>query len=327
MFRIKTSEDVSQWDDLEWFVWTEYLLNVKWKDNVALSYINISKNWRILAEKYTSNPEDVLSINVWMHFKNEKEYYDLLWIDQFGNKTEKTVTVSYYVPDITVTDVINNGDWETVDIVAELSQDLDQWNVSFQRRRWTVWKTMKKKFSDCADLEIGPNIKTVIWNWYSLWNDIAMYDKNDEVIALLDPNTAEIKFQSGYVDNFDVKVSVKNSAVLNIYNKNSNETKFSVSLPTKKCVKIVADSYNIVKLPEDWRMWMFNWGQAVYKDWNIVLLASPTCHLYSELWLDWTYLYDSDNNAVLLTLYQPSDFEDRLSPIKVLLEINPFTVK
>ena len=128
------------------------------------------------------------------------------------------------------------------------------------------------------------------------------------------------------MDNFGIKVSVKNSAVLNIYDKNSNETKFSVSLPTKKCVKIEAESYSDVSLPENWRMWMFNWGQAVYKDWNIVLLVSPTCHLYSELWLEGSYSYDSDNNAILLTLYQSSDL-DKLYPIKVLLEINPFVAR
>ena len=326
LFRISTSEEISQWDDLEWYVWTKYLLNVKWKDNVALSYINISKNWRILAEKYTSSPEDLLSVNVWMHYKAEKEYYDLLWIDQFGNKTEKTVTISYYIPDITLTNVSKNNDWETVSITAELSQDLDQWNVSFQRRRWTVRKTMKKKYSDCADLAIGPWDTTIVWSWYSVWNDIAMYDKNDEIIALMNPKTGEIRFQSWYVDNFGIKVSVKNSAVLNIYDKNSNETKFSVSLPTKKCVKIEAESYSDVSLPENWRMWMFNWGQAVYKDWNIVLLASPTCHLYSELWLEGSYSYDSDNNAILLTLYQSSDL-DKLYPIKVLLEINSFVAR
>jgi hypothetical protein len=78
-----------------------------------------------------------------------------------------------------------------------------------------------------------------------------MYDKNSEVIALMDPNTAEIKIQSGYEDLYDVSVSVTNSAVLNVYDKNTKENKFSISLPSKKCVSLEAESFDIVGLPEN----------------------------------------------------------------------------
>ncbi|MBQ5944883.1 hypothetical protein IJL65_00270 [bacterium] len=53
-------------------------MNIKWKDNVALSYINVSKDGVILAEKYTSLKEDTLSVNLNMHFYNEMETFDLL---------------------------------------------------------------------------------------------------------------------------------------------------------------------------------------------------------------------------------------------------------
>jgi len=326
LFRPSIPETISEWDDLEWFVWTNYKLNVKWKDNVALSYISISKNWRILAQKYTSDAEDILTIDVWMHFKADKEFYDLLWIDQFWNKIEKTISISYYVPDISITNVSRNADWETVTIFAELSHDMDQWNVSFQRRRWNVWKTMDRRFSDSSDILLVPWNRNIVWSGYSVWNDIAMYGKDNEVIALMDPTTAEIKFQSGYENFYDIKASVTNSAVLNIYDKNSGETKFLVSLPTKRCVKVEADSFDVVDLPENWRMWMFNWGFAVHKDWDVVLIGSPTCHLYSELSLQWSYSYDREKNAVLLILYQPSDIAKSF-PIKVWVEIAPFLAR
>ena len=323
LFRPSTSEVVSEWDNLEWYVWTRYILNIKWKDNVALSYINVSKDGVILAEKYTSLKEDTLSVNLNMHFYNEMETFDLLWIDQFWNQTQKSVTVTYNIPTIKLTDISKNPDGETVDITAELSQDIDEWNVSFQRKRWTVRKTMKKKFSDCADLSIWPKQKVIVWNGYAYGNEIAMYDKDDSVIALMNPDTAEIKLQSGYEDIYQVNVNVVNSAVLHVCNKQTRENKFSVSIPTDSCLNIEAEWYTVTNIPKEWNMWMFNWWRVVHKDGNNVLLASPTCHLYSEYGLEWTYSYDSERDAVLLTLFEPSDI-NRSSPIRVYLKTKSF---
>ena len=326
LFRVSTDEVVSEWNDLDWYVWTNYRLDITWRDNVALSYINVSQDGYILDEKYTSQKEDTLKVEGLFHTANEMEIFDLLWIDQFWNKTEKTVTVSYYIPTIKITDVSRNSDWETVDITAELSQDIDEWNVSFQRRRWSVWKTMKPKYSDRAELSIWPKQKVVVWTGYTAGNEIAMYDKDDSVIALLNPDTSEIKIQSNYKDKYDVKVKVENSAVLYVYDKESNVSKFTVSIPTEECINIeVGNGYEVTDLPENWNMWMFNGWKVVHKDWDNILLASPTCHLYSEYWLDGTYSYDSERDAVLLTLFESSDLS-KSSPIKVWLKTKPFSI-
>ena len=329
LFRRMTNEIVSEWDNLEWFVSTNYILNVTFKDNVALSYVNISQDWNILAEEYTSDQEFTLSVGVPMYFKKGKEVYDLFWIDQYWNIMEKTVVVTFDIPTIKINDITKDVGWETVSIIAELSQDLDQWNVSFQRRRWNVWKTMKRKFTDCLDLSIWPKDKIVIWSWYSYGSEIAMYDIDDSVIALMNPDTAEIKIQTGYKDSFKVNVKVENSAVLYVYDKNNKTNKFSVSIPTDSCVKIESDSdsYNVVELDKDWNMWMFNGWKIVYNsNGDNVLIASPTCHLYSEYGLEWTYEYDVGLDAVKLTLYEPSDIH-KLNPIRVWLKTKPFVAK
>ena len=114
LYRPSTNQIVSEWDDLEWYVWTKYNLIISWEDNVALSYINLMKDGKILDQKYTSEVKDTVSIPIPIHTKTEKETYTTMWIDQFGHKTEKTVTVSYYIPDITITDLSKNSDWETI---------------------------------------------------------------------------------------------------------------------------------------------------------------------------------------------------------------------
>ena len=89
-------------------------------------------------------------------------------------------------------------------------------------------------------------------------------------------------------------------------------------------MKIEADNYKVVDLPENGKMWMFNWWNVVYsKNGDNILFVSPSCHLYSEIWLEWTYSYDIWQESVVLTLYQMSDLS-KSNPIKVWMKVKPF---
>lgn len=325
LYRIKTNDVVSEWEVLDWYIWTEYVLNIPWKDNVALSYINVSKDGKILAQKYTNKPEDVLSVSWLFRTKNGIETYNTVWIDQFENKVEKTITVNYSVPEVAIVDVLENQDKSSVSIIAELSHDIDTWNVSFQRKRWETWKTMKINGSE-GDLPVVQNQTRIVWSPYSQWNKIALYDSDDSVMALIDPNTAEIVLQSGYRDSHEIKVWVDDSAIIKFYNKEKKRDVFGIYLPIKELVDLKADSYVITSIPEKWKMWMFNWGKVVSKDGDYILLISPTGHLYSDRSLEWTYKYDIGLNALEFVLYQPSD-KNKNNPIKVWVRVQPFEMK
>ena len=323
LFRPSVQEVVSEWNDLEWYVWTNYILNINWRDNVALSYINISQDGKILAEKYTSKIEDVISLEWLFNTKNEKHLYKTMWIDQFGNKTEKEISVSYFIPEIKVVDIKKDETNEEVSIVAELSQDIDQWNVSFQRRKDDEWKTMKRKCDNCCpDMSLSPKMTTVIWSPYNAWKSIAMYDSNDAVVAILDPDTAEIVLQSWYVDTYDIKATVEDTLTLNVCNKSSKKDTFSVALPIDEIIKIEADGYTLADLPKNWWMWMYNGWKVLYKDGINVLMISPTGHLYSEFWLEWLYEYDKWTKTLIVTLYQRSDVAKKY-PIKIRIKAEP----
>ena len=323
LYRPSTKEIVSQWINLDWYVWTKYNLIVNWKDNVSLSYINLSKWWKILDEKYTTNTSDIVSTSIDIHTQEGYETFSTVWIDQFGNKTEKQIVVNYSIPEISITDISKNSDWETISIVAELSQDIDQWNVSFQRKRWSKWKTIKRRGVDSADFLLWSGQRLVVWSPYSIGNGVAMYGKNWEVIALMNPDTAEIKLQTGYENKYEIGVIVQNGLVLQLRDKKSKDSIFSISVPVENCLKIDAPNYNVVDLPETWKMGMFNWWKVIYKDWNAILFLSPTYHLYSEIWLEWTYVYDREQDSLQLTLYQPSDLS-RINPIKLLVKVKPY---
>ena len=334
LVRTSVPEITSRWDDLQAYVWTRYRLDIDWEDNVALSYINITKDGKLIKEKYTNKTGDRISIDkIDIHTESEVETYKSLWIDQLWNRMEKVITISYYVPDIKITNV--SSDWGSAVVTAELSQDIDQWNVSFQKRRWEVWKTINE------DIPIWVWVRTVLWGPYSIGNSIALYDKNWEVMALMSPDTAEINLQG----NYEMKASVWWWGgwwgwgwwwggwgwnwwwtSLQLVDKDSQNTIFNIKIPAEACVKIEADNYSIADLPLDWDMDIYNGWKVVYKDGDNVLFISPTCDLYSEIWLEWTYDYDRELDAVLLTLYQLSDLS-KSYPIKVWLKAEPFLWK
>jgi hypothetical protein len=76
-----------------------------------------------------------------------------------------------------------------------------------------------------------------------------MYDKNGGVLAMMDPDTAEIKIQEDYKDSYELKALVQDSPVVQVCNKETKDSVFSISIPTERCVKIEANNYKIVDLP------------------------------------------------------------------------------
>ena len=314
LYRPSVNEIVSEWDDLEWYVGTKYELIVNWKDNVALSYINITQDGKILAEKQTMKTGDVIKITWLFNTKNEKHIYKTMWIDQFWNKTEKEISVSYFIPEIEIVD-IKPG----INMIAELSQDIDQWDVRFQRRRNDEWKTMIT-MDNKIDYELAPKVTTVIMWPYKEWSDIVMRDATDEIVATMNPDTAEIVIEPG--SNYEVNATVEDSLVIHVCNKNSKKDTFDISLPIQEIIKIEAEWYTISDIPQMGWMWKFNGWQVIHKDGNNVMIIAPSGHLYSELWLQWSYAYDMWMKALMFTFYQNSDL-DKKYPIKIWLRAEP----
>jgi hypothetical protein len=66
----------------------------------------------------------------------------------------------------------------------------------------------------------------------------------------LNPDTAEIKIQTGYEDKYEVGVVVQNGLILQLRDKKSEESVFSISVPIEDCSIKGAENYNVVALPK-----------------------------------------------------------------------------
>lgn len=324
LFRNSTEEVVSQGDDLMGFVWTTYELRVTWEDNVALQYVNISQDWKILQEAYISEPKKTLVVKWLFHTNQKKDTYTSIAIDQYGNEVQKVITVSYDIPEINIIDISETEWWDSALITASLSQDIDQWDVAFQRERWESRKSMVPLNNDNSHIfALQPKLNLIEWE-FTMWKWIVLNDKDGKVMATLDSDTGELKIDDAYSDSVNLEIRVDKSASLWLYN--DDALVFDIVLPIQSVLKIEAENYSKVDIPENWKMGMYNWWIWIAQDGNIILYISKSGNLYSEIWLVWQYEYDRELQANKLTLYQWTDIE-KINPIIVWLKVEPFEMK
>jgi len=71
------------------------------------------------------------------------------------------------------------------------------------------------------------------------------------VIASVDPDTAEIKIQPEFQNTYGIVAKVDDSLLFQIYDENKEKSVFSITIPTTDCIKIEAENYNVLDLPEN----------------------------------------------------------------------------
>ena len=81
------------------------------------------------------------------------------------------------MPEVNITSVEKISD-TLARIVAELSQDIDQGFVSFQKNRNDTWTNMVTDNGE-KDFALAPKKTVIVGETYTLDNSIGMYDNNN----------------------------------------------------------------------------------------------------------------------------------------------------
>ncbi|MBO4203877.1 hypothetical protein J5893_03540 [bacterium] len=113
------------------------------------------------------------------------------------------------MPEVTITSVEKISD-TLARIVAELSQDIDQGFVSFQKNRNDTWTNMVTDNGE-KDFALAPKKTVIVGETYTLDNSIGMYDNNKQLIAKLDPETGKITIQPEYQKTVSLAVATQNN--------------------------------------------------------------------------------------------------------------------
>lgn len=134
LYRPSTNEIVSTGDILEGFVGTHYQIIIDREDNIALAKMETEIDGEIVKSVVTNKPQDTITIDDLFFTKAGSYSYRSYATDQNGNETTKQITLNIKIPDITVTNVEKISTTQAA-ITAELSQDIDEGTVSFQKNR------------------------------------------------------------------------------------------------------------------------------------------------------------------------------------------------
>jgi hypothetical protein len=142
-------------------------------DNVALKKLEIEQEGNILASKETNQPKDTISLENLFFTGIQNKQYTLHSTDRQGNTNSQEITLNIQVPEITITNIEQLSETEA-SIHAEISQDIDEGGISFQRNRnghrTTLIAEEQGKKIDYYELKAKQN--TVQGKYYSLSKNI-----------------------------------------------------------------------------------------------------------------------------------------------------------
>jgi hypothetical protein len=190
LYRPNTKEIVSSGDILEGYVGTHYNIFIDREDNVAMARMKTEINGQIIKNLTTTKQKDRITIDR-LFFSEAGSYsYRSYGIDQNGNETVKQITLNIKIPDITITNIEKNSETQAT-ITAELSHDIDEGTVTFQKNRhgYRTNLSATNQGKSTTDYALKPKMTIIKGQYYQLNDNIALYSKDNQVIAEIDPNT------------------------------------------------------------------------------------------------------------------------------------------
>ena len=331
LYRPAINDVVSQWTELEWYVWTNYILQMYWEDNVALDRIWIANElWETLVEQENISNKTWYIEYSWLYFTwaQNLSYY-IGWVDIDWNQYVTDVTLNIKVPEINITNIIrwnqniNYINWNIIydpmsqilpwvsanesfaTIVASLDHDIDTWYVQFLRNRlgdkWEIL-TWKINWNNIVSFPVTPNNTGIYWWYFDFGDEIGLYSVSWDMVATLNPENWKITINPWFQNTISIKLDYSpNIPVIKVME--WDKTIFWIIYSSIELVSLNVENNNwlSVELLDDWSFWEFNWGQAVIMNWEVILYVSPIWQIYTEAALFWEYWFDDATNSVIYT--------------------------
>lgn len=176
--RNTTQESVSSGNVLEGYVGTTYTLHMHREDNIALATMEVEQNGKLIQKKDITTATGTISISNLFFTGAQSVQYIFYASDHYGNSSQQEVTLNINVPEITITNIRkeDSSSENLAIITAELSQDIDQGNVAFQRQRnnYRLDLIAKEKGggNKTDNYTLAPNISVIEGKYYHLDNKV-----------------------------------------------------------------------------------------------------------------------------------------------------------
>lgn len=344
LYRPATNTGVSEWTNLKWYVWTHYVLQVDWEDNVALDEIWIADElWDRLVEQTNISKKTGYIEYSWLYFTwSQKLSYYVWWIDINWNKYVVNTTLSIKVPSVEITNILkwtsnltyNNwvigssfganlgGDnltdnWSMVTILAELDQDIDSGYVQFLRSNTVDKNTMIDKWgiltgsqNNISRFEVTPNNVGVYWWLFDIGNDIWLYSTSWTMVATINPENWKITILNSFNGTISTQLDYSPKRPI-IKVLEWEKVIFWIVLSSVELVDLEINSNELtVQDLDDEIYWKFYLWEAVLKGNDVLLYISPTGDIYTDATIYGDYDFDDATNSVIYTFkMDPYDTE------------------
>ncbi len=308
--RPSISQVVSTWSTHKWYVWTNYSLTLDWLDNVGISKMWIEQDNKIIYTKqWNALSGRVQLTGLYFTWATSLEY--IVWAEDFSkNKQIQKVILNIEVPEITMKKFVPLSE-SSGQLIAELSHDIDQWMVVFQRERNNVWQEFSGTLANSFWwFFVWPKQTIITGSIFSLGNTIWLYDTASNEIGSIsiDGNISLLpKYQDMYVLSLDL---LTGTPLLRVVNKTSWNTVFWIQIPSYGLQNITLYQkepfYSKVDLTQS-SFWSFVWWSCIQSlDKECLLYISPKGSVYiprdASSTLTGEYRYDTINRRVIYVI-------------------------
>ena len=331
LYRPATYKVVDEGTNLKWYVWTNYILQAYWEDNVALDEIWIADAmWNTLDRQENISSQTWYIELSWLYFTwTQYLHYYLWWIDIDGNDYVEEIMLTIDVPSIEITDIIrwnqwlsylnwnvffnplswwnipNIGDWNhVVSILAELNQDIDSWYVQFLRNRidnkrealtWVV------NWFNIPYFHVVPDQTEYYWWYFDFGDDIWLYSISGDVVAKINPNNWKITVMPGFQNTISIKLDYSPKIPV-VKVMEWNKVLFRVIFSSENLVELSTSSNNVtIEALNNELYGEFDWWKALLKNNEVLLYLSAKWQIYTDQTLYGEYWFDDATNSVIYT--------------------------
>lgn len=201
---IRTATDtvISSGTFHEWYVSTDYVLDIERTDNVAVAYNWIEDESGNIIQTYTG---DATSIT-WLFFTGIiNQVITIGAVDYNNNFTRTPVTISIDIPTLAI-DAVYTTWSNSGSIIASMNTDIDSGIVWFDRMRTTVWETLTGTQNTIPTSAFPVTIgQTVITGaQFDLSDQIWLYTPTGDTFALLNPFNGNITIDPDMTNNYSI---------------------------------------------------------------------------------------------------------------------------
>ena len=330
LYRPSTDTIVSEWTSLQWYVWTKYILQVDWEDNVAIDELWIANElWnRIATVENVANKSGYIELSG-LYFTGEQELsFYIWWTDIDGNRTVVNAMLTIKTPSIEISNIFKwnqnlnylNGNivydpltpWISspgtnesfVTILAQMDQDIDSGYVQFLRNRLDEKRELLTGtigWRYITSFATNPWQANIYWWYFDIGNDIWLYSISGDIVAKINPENWKITILPGFENIITIKLDYSPGVPI-IKVMEWNNALFWVIYSSRELVSLNANWNGVSVHPLDNESFgEFNGWQAVISNWEVLMYVSPIGQIYTDTTLFGEYWFDNTTDSVTYT--------------------------